>query len=371
MSDPQMQNGNAVSGFYDPLADEPKAPTAEKKSPATTAMVKFYSPSELRDFEPPANANLVGDFHLQPGATSILGGPPGCGKSRATLTLAAALGRGEGSWFGLDIHAKARVLILQNENGMTRLHKDMLAMPQFEGLDDMIKISEPPDLGLSLANAAFRAEMRSIMQDFAPELVVVDPWNACVRDEMAREYQEGLSHLREITTSGPAKTAVLILHHIRKKREGDRQRGRSLSDLLAGSYQLGSTARAQMFLLPASDDVEDRRVVFCTAKKNDGDAGLGSPSCWRHVPSGFELVEDFDFEQFNTGGNKPEPKVREEHIRTIFAEGPTTQAAAAKALMELCGVGRSTAYEALKTDGGRFAAMIRWQGTLLALRENP
>jgi len=369
MSNPQIQNGNAT-GFYDPLADEPKKAAAEKKSSAHDAMVKFYSPSELRDFEPPANANLVGDYHLQPGAVSILAGPPGCGKSRATLTLAAALGRGQGSWFGLDIHAKARVLILQNENGMTRLHKDMLAMPAFEGLDDMIRISEPPDVGLMLASPSFRAEMRSIMQDFAPELIVVDPWNACVRDEMATAYQEGLTYLRDITTSGPEKCATLVLHHLRKKREGDRRWGRNLSDLMAGSYTLGSAARAQMFLLPASDDVEDSKVVFCTGKKNDG-TGLGPPSCWRHVPSGFELVEDFDFEQFNSGGNKPEPKVREEHIRTIFAEGPMTQADAVKALMAICDVKRSAAYESLKPDGGRFAAMIRWQGSLLALRENP
>jgi hypothetical protein len=369
MNGPEVQNGNAVSGFYDPLADEPKTATAEKKPTSHAAMVKFYSPSELRDFEPPANANLVGDYHLQPGAVSILAGPPGCGKSRATLTLAAALGRGEGSWFGLDIHAKARVLILQNENGLTRLHRDMLAMPQFEGLDDMIRISEPPDLGLSLANPGFRAELRSIMQDFAPELVVVDPWNACVRDEMAREFQEGLSFLREITASGPQKCATLILHHVRKPREGDRQRGRGLANLLAGSYQLVSVARSVMVLQPATDDVEDARIVFTCAKSNDGDRG--PRSCWRHVPSGFELVEDFDFEEFDGGSGKPEPKVKEEHIRAIFAEGPTTQAAAAKALMQVCDVGRSTAYDALKTDGGRFAALIRWQGSLLTLRESP
>jgi len=358
------------SGFYDPLAgDEQEVATPEKKAASHAALVKFYSPSELREYEPPVNANLVGDYHLQPGAIAILAGPPGCGKSRAALTLAAALGRGEGNWFGLDIHAKARVLVLQNENGMTRLHRDMLSMPQFEGLDEMVRISEPPDLGLMLANHGFRAELRSVMQDFAPQLVVVDPWNACVRDEMAREYQEGLSFLKDITASGPEKCATLILHHVRKPREGDRQRGRGLANLLAGSYQLVSVARSVMVMQPATDDVEDSRVVFTTAKSNDGDRG--PRSCWRHVPSGFELVEDFDFEEFDGGSGRPEPKVKEEHIRAIFADGLMTQADAAKALMKLCGVGRSTAYDCLKTDGGRFAALIRWQGSLLTLRENP
>jgi hypothetical protein len=368
MSDPQMQNGNAT-GFYDPLADEPKADTAEKKSPAHAAMVKFFSPAELRAYEPPANANLLGDFHLEPGALSILAGPPGCGKSRASLTLAAAIARGQGSWFGLEVHAKARVLILQAENGLTRLHRDMLSMPVFEGLDDMIRISEPPDLGLMISNPGFRAEMRQVMEEFAPGLVILDPWNSAVADEMLREFREGLSYLKEITSCGSEKCATLILHHLRKPREGDRQRGRGLANLLSGSYQLQSTARSVMVMMPASDDTEDSRVIFTTAKNNNGEKG--PRSCWKLVPSGFEAVEDFDFEVYDGGGNKPEPKVREEHIRAIFAEGPTTQAAAAKALMEMCGVGRSTAYEALKTDGGRFSAAIRWQGSLLALRENP
>ena len=81
-------------------------------------------------------------------------------------------------------------------------------------------------------------------------------------------------------------------------------------------------------------------------------------------------MENFDFEEFDGGSGKPEPKVKEEHIRAIFAEGPRTQADAAKALMAMCAVGRSTAYDCLKTDGGRFSAVIRWQGSLLSLREN-
>jgi hypothetical protein len=44
---------------------------------------------------------------------------------------------------------------------------------------------------------------------------------------------------------------------------------------------------------------------------------------------------------------------------------------ATKALQTMCGIGRSTAYDAFKADGGRFAALIRWQGSLLTLRENP
>lgn len=367
MSGDASQNRPA-SGFFDPLAGAEEATRPPRQGARTNApWVKFYSPGELRAYEPPANANLVGDYHLQPGAISILAGPPGCGKSRATLCLASSVARGRGAWLGLPIHAQGRVLILQNENGLVRLHRDMKAMPAFDGLDDMVRISEPPDLGLALANPGFRAELRAVIAEFKPCLLVVDPWNACVRDEMAREYQEGLSNLREIIAGAPEKLATLILHHVRKPREGDRQRGRGLANLLAGSYQLVSVARAVMVMQPASDDVEDDRVVLTTAKNNDGDRG--PRSCWRHVPAGFEEVTDFDFDAYDGGGGEREAKVREEHIRTLLTAGPMAQAAAAKALAELAGVARSTAYESLKTAGGRFSHLIEGRGGVLSLRE--
>jgi len=121
-------------------------------------------------------------------------------------------------------------MILQNENGLTRLHRDMEAMEAlFDGLDGKVRISEVPDYGLALGNPHFRGDMRKAVTDFAPGLLVVDPWNACVRDDMASAYLVGLTYLREILAAAPDKCGCLVIHHVRKPREGDKQRGRGLA----------------------------------------------------------------------------------------------------------------------------------------------
>lgn len=99
------------AGEFDPLADETHLPQVpgdieaprEKKDMdrKPRPLLEFFSPSQLRAYEPPGDAVLLGDYHLQRGGISVLAGPPGCGKSRATLWLAAlgatAIGQRTGS----------------------------------------------------------------------------------------------------------------------------------------------------------------------------------------------------------------------------------------------------------------------------------
>src|SRR4051812_48930901 len=86
------------AGVFDPLAGSSYAPpsggsskedgrTDGRLSTPSEPMIRFWTPSELVAYQPPPNQNLVGDYHIQRGAISILAGPPGCGKSRAGLWL--------------------------------------------------------------------------------------------------------------------------------------------------------------------------------------------------------------------------------------------------------------------------------------------
>lgn len=355
-------------GEFDPLAEasalessgngeaNPAAEAAPKKERGR--LVRFFKPSELMAYEPPPNQNLLGDYHLQRGAPSVLAGPPGCGKSRAALWLGILGARGAGNWFGMDVHCQFRTLILQNENGLTRLHRDVEQLPSLEGLDEWLRISAPPVAGLALHNADFRRELKVEVRDFAPNLLIVDPWNACVRDAMEKDFQEGFARLREVLAEAPGEPACLILHHLRKPKSEDRHKGRNLQNLLSGSYVLVSVARSVLVLQPASDDTEDARVVMTCAKNNDGE--LGKRSAWERRAGTFEPVKEFNYEEFDSGSAKREPKVREEHLRELFEDGRRwlAQGQAAKELQELAGVGRSAAYEALKVIGGRFSALL-------------
>ena len=199
--DAAKDNAPLRPGQFDPLAGA----YAPLVVPATTSgvnlilpdtgnkprkpLIEFYSPSQLKNYLIPAGQNLVGDYHIQKGAPAVLAGPPGCGKSRATLDLGVKGALGSGTWFGMQIHCKFKTLIVQSENGLTRLHRDFVQIPNLDGLDDWLRISAFPSYrGFEFANPQFRADLKAALREFGPQLVIVDPWNACVRDSWKRIF---------------------------------------------------------------------------------------------------------------------------------------------------------------------------------------
>jgi hypothetical protein len=376
--------GGQADGVYDPLAstdartgettpgsNPPSAESvkeggrtdekAEKKP--EPPMVEFWTPSQLKAYVPPENQNMVGDYHLQRGNIGVLAGPPGCGKSRAAMWLAILGATGSGNWLGFDVHCRFRTLILQNENGLTRLHRDFEAVELPAEIDSFLRISAPPTLGLNMANLQFRTELKAMMRNFAPHLLVVDPWNALARDAMEKDFQEAFDRLREILAASPEQAACLIVHHLRKPKSEDRHRGRSLSNLLAGSYTIISIPRSVIVMQPASDDVEDCRIVVSTSKNNDGESG--PRSAWERRNGFFVPVPEgeFDFGDFDKGGAKPrEVIVKPEHLREVFDHGRLwlKKSDAVSKLEMIAGVGRSAAYEALK-EGGRYTDLLTVQ----------
>jgi hypothetical protein len=355
-------------GFNNPLAPvTPESGTGEGTTAAPNPnepklhkqLVQFFKPSELLNYEPPPGHCLVGDMHIQGSALGVLGGPPGVGKSRAMLMLALLAARGQGEWFGLKVNRQFRTLWLQSENGLVRLHRDLKQMPEMDGFDDWIRISAPPLCGLALQDVRFRREVTALVKDFAPQLIMLDPWNQATRDSQERDYIEALSRFREIVAESPENSASLVAHHLRKPKTEDRHKGRSLAYLLSGSNALYGAARSVFIIQPASDDLTDRRVVFTPSKCNDSETVVDR-SAWELKNGLFVPVTDFNFEEFDSEGTKREPKVNEGHIRKLFENGRNKmkKSRAAECLEEIADVKRSAAYEALKLEGGRFSHLL-------------
>ena len=114
------ENPAKVAALRPDPADGPRK-GKEKRKP----MIEFLRPSEIAEYVTPENHFLVGDSLIQRGAMTIFAGPGGVGKSRAVFSLAVAAARGELNWMGFPIHFGFKTMVVQSEDGLPRLSKDV------------------------------------------------------------------------------------------------------------------------------------------------------------------------------------------------------------------------------------------------------
>jgi hypothetical protein len=208
-------------------------------------------------------------------------------------------------------------------------------------LDKFVRVSEPPPFGLTFDDLEFREDLSAIIREFAPDLLIIDPWNAAARDEKARNYQDTFNLIRQVIPAGDDGPAIGIVAHTRKPQGDERVSGRALLNLLAGSYVLGSVPRTVFVMQAASDDVADDRIVWTCCKNNDGE--LGNRSAWRRSNGFFERLSEFDWESWNKDGKSAQ--ITFEIVPQIIVKsgGKISQSILIKKLIEK-GVKESTAY---------------------------
>jgi hypothetical protein len=335
-------------------------------SEAQRPLIEFRSPLQLRSFTPPPGIVLVGDCHIVHGSVFVIGGAPGVGKSRSSVSLAVAGATGS-DWFGLKVHHKFRTMIIQNENGEFRLSKEFGEL-DCNTLEDFVRVCPPPPYGLCFQREDFHRQLSAAIADFQPHIVIFDPWNAAARDEKAREYLETFESLRSVLPLGDHAPALGIVAHTRKPKADERASGRALLNLLAGSYVLGSVPRTVFVMQAASDDTDDNRIVWTCCKNNDGE--LGVRSAWERRNGLFAPVHDFDWDTFDNPRADDRVTITADDMAEVFDDGnkELLRADAAKALRSVTGAGRTACYSALKPDG-RFARQLRENRGLLTWKE--
>jgi len=322
-------------------------------------LIEFRSPLQLKNFTPPPGIVLVGDCHIVKGSVFVIGGAPGVGKSRASVSLAVA-GATCSDWFDLKVHRKLKVMIIQTENGELRLAREFGEL-NCEALENFVRVCPPPPYGMCFARTDFRAQLAVAIAEFKPDIVIFDPWNAVARDEKAREYLETFDDFRSVLPLGDDAPALGIVAHTRKPRQDERASGRALLNLLAGSYVLGSVPRSVFVMQAATDDTTDNRVVWTCCKNNDGE--LGARSAWERSNGLFAPVIDFDWQTFDAPNSDRRQTITETDVAEVFVDGPLPKTEAAKRLRENTGASKATAYRALDLNG-RFRKHLRLENGL-------
>jgi hypothetical protein len=324
--------------------------------------IRFFSPSELRDFRPDNELVLVGDCHIMRGEVFVIGGEPGIGKSRAATYLGVC-GATMQPWFGLTVRRIFKTLVVQSENGRFRLQQEFSALDS-DQIEGRLLVSEPPPFGLTLGNPQFQTDIRAVLRTFKPDCVVLDPWNAATRDDKQRDYAETFDAIRALLPTGQDRPALGIIAHTRKPQQLNEQQigGTCLLHLLSGSHILSSVPRSIFVMVPGSVDEKDDTVVLYNPKNNNGQK-IG-PSAWHRKGSGFVVANDFDWRGF-----KKAPRDRRivslEDIEEVFVDGePLELKEAAHRLATITGMVERSAYNALAPDGKWSKCIKREQGRL-------
>jgi hypothetical protein len=144
--------------------------------------------------------------------------------------------------------------------------------------------------------------------------------------------------------------------HTRKAKPDERHSGRSLLNLLAGSYVLGSVPRTVFVMQAASDDVNDSRVVWTCCKNNDGE--LGDRSAWERRNGLFMPVEFFDWDAFD---HPPKEKrgLKPGMLREFLMRGREyDKSQIVSMIMEETGRGKSVAYDLV--DEAKKSGVLRY-----------
>lgn len=335
----------AAAGFkIDPETAEKQLDEAEKRKPLVTA----WKPSQFRNFDPPPDFMLAGDCHLTRGNIAVIAGAPGVGKSRAAIALAIAGATGK-PWMGLDVHSRFRTLVIQVENGEFRMKGEFtdIGEPSGVDLDEWLRVTPPPPFGMDFLDDEFQEDVRALIADFKPGLVVIDPWNRVAGDDNVRSYKQAIEAIMScLPPDSTKRPAIGIIHHLRKRGAiHTKKHGRDLLAELAGSYSIGSVARSVFAIEPASTDTEDDRVVVTCCKNNDGNEG--EPTAWHRKNGLFAPCADFDWDAFYADESAPKGSITAEQVKDAIGDG-SKRTGAAKELMRITEKSRASCFNALR-----------------------
>ena len=208
---------------------------------------------------------------------------------------------------------------------MHRLHADFSALKAVGvDLEGAVEVLAPPDVGLAFHRPEFRAEVRAACDRLQaggdPVVIFVDPFTECTQGDDKEGYQTALRNIRTSLPKGDDAPALVIVCHTRKPKEEERASGRSLLNTIAGSYSIGSAARAAFLLQKVTDEATDPRRVWSCCKANNCE--MPAPTAWTCEDAGFTAIPEFDWEEWRGGNAKPAgrpPKVTEAHVREALA----------------------------------------------------
>jgi hypothetical protein len=221
-----------------------------------TRKIELLSTEKLAQAEPRPTSEFIIDGILRPGSTTIVGGPPGCGKSIMAEYACLAVATGE-PWMGWRNAKRGRAVYVQTELTQDELEERSREL----GLkhDNFAVINLHPGYPLNFWEADGYNKKRETgnrerwlallekLRSFNPSLICFDvlaDFTTCSLTD-----PDAASHIMDIMirTAQICQAGVYISHHLTKKSARDR-RYEGAQDDLWGSYKLAARAGAVLVI---------------------------------------------------------------------------------------------------------------------------
>jgi len=371
VNDPAIDPAALRREFAEMLDGVAASDRASARKPVEFLQVVHHAETQLRN-----DLCLVGNSDVTKGYEGIMviGGPPGSGKSLAAMSLGIAGAVGKGYWMGRKVHRQFHTMVIQSENGSIRLQSEFREMLRYHAdlRDDLAKfmrISKPPEGGLPFHRPDFRRELARAIEEFAPDVVILDPWTAVAAEDSSKDIMDKLSEIRSVLPPGDECPALVIVAHTRKPRpENGQARGRSLMYSVSGSQALVATARCVQVLFPFTDDIQDDRVLWACAKLSNGEAA--ADTVWHRKLGTFFTHCTDDPEEFWKPKDKEEDRwLTPQMVKKLLGNGSMTmnRLATTAADAHNNGRGASTVHKWLKAP--EFAQHLDKAGGLVSWKD--
>lgn len=336
---------------------------------ASKPKIEVWTMDQYQAYIPDPKTFLVGADIISLGETAVIAGWQGLGKTRLANTLAYAGALGKGEWMGYEIKRRWKTLVLQSENNPRRIQSETREWTTEAA--EYVRISVPTFM--QFGDPSFRAELRRLWETWQFDMLILDNMNDVARDEGRADYLEALDNIRASLPAFPNLPAIVIIAHTRKQRGGENWKpkvGRELMHEIAGSLVLTAKARTVFAIQPVTQDMDDTRIVFETAKCNN-EVPLPR-SAWHVANNRFLPCQDWDEKEWLNPPDESQAKdVTLDMLRDLFANGKRQmkKGIAIEELRQLAGLAYSTAARYLNPKASKFKdylaesdGLLTWKG---------
>jgi archaellum biogenesis ATPase FlaH len=185
--------------------------------------------------------NWVLDQMIAAGGIGLVTGYPGTGKTQLCLQMAANLALGQKFLHWPHVGANKKVLFLSLEMGKAPLNLFMTTIG--ESYEDKVTLNKnfkvaPFGVPLPLDTEPGQRFMDNLLEEYMPDVVFIDSLQKVISKEMTDELAVKALFSYLANTREKYGTAMVIVHHNRKKSNDAQKKDIELNDVY-GSYLIG------------------------------------------------------------------------------------------------------------------------------------